>query len=48
MDLPIAEAAETAGAYSLNAVFIVGSVLSSPIGLLADIGTYLTSFLPRF
>lgn len=46
MELPAFEAIELAGAYSVNALFITGSVLSSPFGLLADLGTYLTSFLP--
>ncbi|MCJ7858667.1 hypothetical protein [Corynebacterium kalidii] len=48
MDLPIADAVDTAAAYSINAVFIAGSVLSSPVGLLSDVGAFLTSFIPRF
>lgn len=48
VDLPIAEAVETSGAYASNALFIAGSVLSSPFGLLGDLGSFLSSFLPRF
>ncbi|MDN5682211.1 MAG: hypothetical protein ACI38U_06615 [Corynebacterium sp.] len=48
MDLPIAEAVETSGAYASNALFIAGSVLSSPVGLIGDLGSFLSSFLPRF
>ncbi|MEJ6548618.1 MULTISPECIES: hypothetical protein [unclassified Corynebacterium] len=47
MDLPIADAVETSGAYASNALFIAGSMLSSPFGLIGDLGAYLTSFLPR-
>lgn len=46
MDFPVLEAVELAGAYASNALFITGSVLSSPFGLIADLGVYLTSFLP--
>lgn len=31
---------------AVSALFITAWVLSSPIGLSADIGVYLTSFLP--
>lgn len=48
VDLPIAEAVETSGAYASNALFIAGSVLSSPVGLIGDLGSFLSSFLPRF
>jgi hypothetical protein len=48
VDLPIADAVDTAAAYSINAVFIAGSVLSSPVGLISDLGVFLTSFIPRF
>lgn len=46
MDLPIAEAIETSGAYASNAIFIVGSLLSSPFGLIGDLGTAASSLLP--
>lgn len=45
MDLPVFDP-ELIGAYALNALFITGSVVVAPIGLIADLVAAAGSLLP--
>ncbi|HIW90997.1 MAG TPA: hypothetical protein H9870_04965 [Candidatus Corynebacterium avicola] len=45
MDLPVFDP-ELIGAYASNALFITGSALSSPVGLIADLVAAASSLLP--
>ena len=45
MDLPVTDP-ELIGAYASNALFIAGSVIAAPFGMIGDLVTYVTGLLP--